>query len=75
MGEIVNLRTARKRAAKAADAKMAEANRARHGMSGAEKRRIAAEEARAQALLDGHRLSPDGPQAEAPTPAAPPQKP
>ncbi len=59
MGEVVNLRIARKRAARAADERAAEANRARHGISGAEKKRRANEDARAAAHLDGHRLSPE----------------
>lgn len=55
MAEIVNLRTARKRAARDRKAAEAEQNRARHGETAAERsaRRLAAE--RAENLAEGHR--------------------
>ena len=54
-GEIVNLRQARKRAAREAARREADANAARHGLSKGERRRQEAERAKASAHLDGHR--------------------
>lgn len=56
MGEIVNLRMARKRKARAEDATTAEQNRALHGRSRTEKQADARTKAREAALLDGHRI-------------------
>jgi len=59
MAEIVNLRLARKAKARAGDAAKAEANRARHGTTLAE-RRIARDEAeRLARTLDGARREED----------------
>lgn len=60
MGEVVNLRMARKRKARDEREKQAAGNRASHGVAKAEKSRAAAEKHRADAALDGHRLDPDG---------------
>ncbi len=55
MGEIVNLRQARKRRARDEASEAARENRARHGRTPAEKAADTREEARRQALLDGVR--------------------
>lgn len=55
MGDIVNLRTARKRKARADDERRAEENRARHGVTGAERRRRQAEAEKLVRHLDQHR--------------------
>lgn len=55
MAEIVNLRRARKAATRAARAREADGNAARHGLTPAERRRQEAEAARAAATLDAHR--------------------
>ena len=60
MAEIVNLRLARKRKARADASDKAAANRALHGMTLAEKRKLAADRDRASAVLDGHRIERDG---------------
>ncbi|MBK8457090.1 MAG: DUF4169 family protein [Phyllobacteriaceae bacterium] len=60
MGEIVNLRMARKRKARDERDKTASANRAAHGMTKSERDRNAAERRRATSNLDGHLLDPDG---------------
>ncbi|MGB6118498.1 MAG: DUF4169 family protein [Mesorhizobium sp.] len=54
MAEILNLRLARKRKARAEEADKAAANRALHGMTLVEKRKLEAERKRASARLDGH---------------------
>lgn len=54
-GKVVNLRQARKRKARAADAKTGDANAARFGVSRAEREARAAEEKKAARDLDGHR--------------------
>jgi hypothetical protein len=64
MAELINLRQVRKRKARAEKDAAAEANRRKHGRSGAEIRATGAERERETArldghLLDGHRL--DGP--------------
>lgn len=59
MGEIVNLRMARKRKARDDRERQAAENRVVHGVAKAEKSRADAEKHRAAALLDGHRLDPD----------------
>ena len=53
MAEIVNLRAARKAKARGAAEGAAQANRAKHGRTKAEKARDAAETARLTATLDG----------------------
>jgi hypothetical protein len=56
MGEIVNLRRARKQKARAEDAARAEANRARFGTPKAERRSREAEQERAARAHEGHKL-------------------
>ncbi|MEO0682326.1 MAG: DUF4169 family protein [Pseudomonadota bacterium] len=63
MAEVVNLRHARKRRARAADRAKADANAARHGRSKAERDADAAEAGREARRLDGHRLEDPGPDA------------
>ncbi|MBX3572949.1 MAG: DUF4169 family protein [Mesorhizobium sp.] len=60
MGEVVNLRLARKRKARAAQDIQAAANRALHGRTKAEKAEEKAARQRGEALLDGHRLERPG---------------
>ena len=55
MGEVVNLRLARKAAGRAAKEGEAAANRVRHGRTKAERAATAAEATRAARLLDGAR--------------------
>lgn len=57
MGEIVNLRNARKRKSREDAARVAEENRLRHGRSKAEKLRDRDEARKLGAHLDGHKLS------------------
>jgi hypothetical protein len=58
MAEIVNLRIARKRAARdKAQARAAEQRRA-HGIAKSERERTAAERAKARKTLDQHRVEP-----------------
>lgn len=60
MGEIVNLRTARKAKARAvADAKAAQ-NRALHGRTAAEKKRDGIEADRLAKIVDGAKLDGEG---------------
>jgi hypothetical protein len=54
MGDVVNLRLARKARARADKAKAADANRALHGEGKAAKAARKAEAERATRLLDGH---------------------
>lgn len=56
MGEVINLRAARKARDRAARADAADANRARFGRTRVEKQADAAEIARREQLLDGARL-------------------
>nr|WP_295465548.1 DUF4169 family protein [Mesorhizobium sp.] len=56
MGEVVNLRLARKRKARAEHDAKATANRALHGRSKSEKIAETTSRQRGEALLDGHRL-------------------
>ena len=56
MGEIVNLNRARKAAAKSAAKTAAEANRAAHGRTRAEKDAVDKERQRLSRLLDGSKL-------------------
>lgn len=58
MAEIVNLRTARKRAARAAARKAGDANAARHGRKKAEKTLTEARQAKAARDLEAHRREP-----------------
>ena len=60
MGEIVNLNQRRKAMARAAVARQAEANRASHGRTLAERKRDAEETAARERLLDGARMTPPG---------------
>lgn len=63
MGEVVNLRLARKRKARAEHDVEAAANRALHGRSKSQKAAETAARKRSEALLDGHSLQkpdPDG---------------
>ena len=53
MGEVVNLRTARKKRARAAKAATAQTNRAAFGRTKAERERDEADKAKREALLDG----------------------
>ena len=54
--EIVNLRKARKRRAKAAEQAEADANRAKFGRSKRDREYVARTDAHAAKQLDGHRL-------------------
>ncbi|MDP1669584.1 DUF4169 family protein [Phaeovulum sp.] len=58
MAEVVNLRTAKKRIARAKDAAQGESNAVKFGRTKAEVRLAKAEAARAKAALDGHRRDP-----------------
>lgn len=60
MAEIVNLRLARKRAARARKEREAERNRALHGMSKREKADANAKREAAARHLDGHRIDREG---------------
>jgi Domain of unknown function (DUF4169) len=60
MGEIVNLRRARKRQANEAAEREAAANRFAHGRPKDERRRLKAEREAETKRLDGHRLQPSG---------------
>jgi len=62
LGELVNLRRERKRIARRRDAAEAEANRALHGRTKAERERMANEESRFRSRVDGARL--DQPQGD-----------
>ena len=56
MAEIVNLRMARKRAARAENERTADENRIRHGLPKSEKLARRAEKRRLDSHLEGHRL-------------------
>ena len=58
MGEIVNLRRARKRQASATAEREAAANRLVHGLGKDERRRLKAEREAEAKRLDGHQLGP-----------------
>ena len=60
MAEIVNLRRVRKARQKAEDAAAADANRARHGRTKAERTAAEAEAERLRRVLDGAVLPRDG---------------
>ena len=59
MGEVVNLRTARKAKAKVAAEAQAAENRARHGRTASEKKRDVSEAKRLAGIVDGARLERD----------------
>jgi hypothetical protein len=59
MAEIINLRMARKAKAKAQSTQKAEANRALHGQTKAQKRATADEQARIASNVDGAKLDKD----------------
>lgn len=56
MGDIINLRRERKRAARRKDAEKADTNRALHGRTKAERAQAEAEAMRFRKQLDGARL-------------------
>ena len=58
MGEVVNLRTAKKQAARKAARAQADANAARHGQSKTDRLRQKAEAEKATRHLDAHRRTP-----------------
>jgi hypothetical protein len=58
MGDIVNLRTARKQRDRAEDARKADENRARFGRTKLQKQAEAKAAERNDAYLDGHRREP-----------------
>ena len=62
MGEIVNLRSIRKRKAREEDARKADENRIRHGRSKSEMLKEKTETGRAASLLDAHRRERADPQ-------------
>jgi hypothetical protein len=59
MAEIINLRIARKRQARAQEEAKAATNRALHGRTRQEKLAQRAEQARADRQLDGAKIDPD----------------
>lgn len=61
MAEIVNLRSARKQKARSEKERAAEANRALHGRTKAEKQAEASSRARDAATHEGHRREPASP--------------
>ena len=56
MGDVVNLRTERKRASRRQEADRAAENRAVHGLSKADRRREAAQRSQDARHLDQHRI-------------------
>jgi Domain of unknown function (DUF4169) len=56
MGDLVNLRTARKRAKRSADDRRADANRLAHGRSNQQRKLADAQRHKASQDLDGHWL-------------------
>ena len=60
LGEIVNLRRARKQRRRDQDDAMAAANRLAHGVGKAAEREARAERQRAERALEGHRREPNG---------------
>ena len=60
LGEIVNLRRARKQRRRDQDDATAEANRLAHGVGKAAKREAREERERAERALEGHRREPSG---------------
>jgi hypothetical protein len=61
MGEIINLRNARKQLARAAHERQSGENRVKFGRSKVEKTLTEAERARAKSLLDGHQRDDEKP--------------
>lgn len=61
MGEIINLRQARKKKQANEKEKRAQENRARHGASKAQKQKIKQEQTRKKQLLDDHAIEKDAP--------------
>ena len=59
MAKVLNLRREKKRRARNRARETGDANAARHGRSGAEKRAEAAERERVRRELEGHRLDDD----------------
>jgi hypothetical protein len=59
MGEVINLRRARKAKARDASLVEAQANRVRHGRTLEERQRDTLEAARLERRIDGHRLAGD----------------
>lgn len=55
MGEVVNLRQARKAKARDAAAQTAQENRAKFGQTKAQKSRVSHEQSQAEKALDGHK--------------------
>ncbi len=60
MGDVVNLRTARKQRKRAGKDAQAEENRIRFGRTGAEKRLVKLEQERARKAHEANRREPDG---------------
>ena len=60
MGELVNLRRARKQRRREQDDATAAANRLAHGVGKAAKREVREERERAERALEGHRREPTG---------------
>jgi hypothetical protein len=56
MGEVVNLRTAKKQAVRRQTAEQAATNRVLHGMSKAERALLKAKKKKAETELDQHRV-------------------
>lgn len=59
MGDLVNLRSWRKRQAKGEAEKVAAENRTRHGQSKLEKLKLKTEAVKTTKLLDGHAMTKD----------------
>jgi hypothetical protein len=57
LGDVVNLRQARKRRDRAEKARQAAENRVRHGRSKAERRREAAEHEHTDRSFEGHKVT------------------
>lgn len=71
MGDVVNLRTARKRKARAEREREAESARALHGRSSAEKQMEKLRRGKDAAFLEGHRREIPGPAVVGPPAAEP----
>jgi uncharacterized protein DUF4169 len=56
MGDLINLRTARKRTQRKREEAQAATNRLAHGQPKQQRELAAAQEAKASHLLDGHRI-------------------
>lgn len=59
MGDVINLRLARKAKLRADDTNKAQANRAKHGRPKAEKKQAALDGERLDAIVDGARREPE----------------